>query len=222
MRLTLPASKLLAWFLLVCFARVGHPDMNPERTLDLAGIPKSERHSLGVPGSSIGGTSEGHVIAPDRYHLPLKAKIERTEKSDRAALRVWIELQNTGTVEAPPFQLSSCVDERKAHGPDQLGRRTFEFRFEFSGNDLKVPIGTTADVTFGAATVSECSIPVAAGNSALVILETEVPPQLRAAPARTSHVQINALLEELTLENNKFQVSRRSQEVRSDAVPLSF
>ena len=216
------ANDFRSWLLFIALGVAGNLVQRPDQTLDLAAVPKSERHSLGIPGSSIGGTSDGHIFGPERYKLPLKVKIEKIQARDRATLLVQIELQNMGTQDGAPFKLPSCVDERKAHGNDQLDRRTLEIRFGFSDNPLKPPMMITGDVTFGAATVPECLISIAPGGTAHIVLEIELPPEIREVPAGNSRLQLSAVLEELTLENKKFQVSSRSQEIRSDPVHVAF
>src|SRR4029077_17106872 len=94
------------------------------------------------------------------------------------------------------------------------------FRFEFSAQNLRVPVTTTGEVTFAAASVPECSTSLPPGARVLVLLETPLPSDLQAPPTKPNQLKIRVLCDELTLENNRFQVSKQSRNIQSEAVPL--
>jgi hypothetical protein len=220
MRLTLPATKILSCCLLVCLGETKQSIPKDVQLLDLTTIPPSERRSLGVPGSSGGGTSDGRSLGPPLYDLPLKVRIEKTELRhgpSAYALRLWIEFVNADTAR---FQFPSCVDELKAHGDSQIGRRTFAFRLEFSGQNLKVPVTTAGEVTFAATSIPECSISLAPGARIQVLLEIPVPSGLQTPSTKPNEMKISVLCDEFTLENNRFQVGKQSREIRSNSVAL--
>jgi hypothetical protein len=221
MRLIHHARKIFSCgLLLISLGAKCQAPSKSEQTLDLTLAPTSERRSLGVPGSFGGGTSDGRSLGPEQYDLPLKAKIEKTELRQGPSgdvLRLRVEVLNTG---ATPFQLPSCVDELKAHGANQIDRRTFEFRFEFSGQHLEIPIRTTADVTFNASSTPQCSIPIPPGARIHIVLETAVTGAARASGTVSSQTKVSALFDELTLDNNRFQVIKQSREIRSEPVPF--
>jgi hypothetical protein len=218
---TPPVTEILTWFLLICLAGTKQSFTKQDPVLDLTIAPASMRRSLGVPGSFVSGTSNGRVLGPPEYGLPLRVRIEETQQGRDPSgnlLRLQVELLNAGTV---PYQLPSCVDEVKAHGVNQTDRRTFEFRFEFSGESLSVPATTTGAVTFTAASVSECSTAILPGTRIHVLLETTVPDNVRTLLKQSHRIELIASCGEFVLEDNRFQVSKRSREVRSSPVAVT-
>jgi hypothetical protein len=194
MRPTPPVTEILTWCLLICLAGTKQSLPKEDPVLDLTVAPSSMRRSLGVPGSFVSGTSNGRLLEPPEYDLPLRVRIEETQQGlgpSGNLLRVKVELLNVGTV---LYQLPSCVDEVKAHGVNQRDRRTFEFRFEFSGESLSAPATTTGAVTFTAASVPECSISLLPGTRIHVLLETTVPDTMDGAIDELLKVMLQKVL----------------------------
>jgi hypothetical protein len=132
-------------------------------------------------------------------------------------LRLKVELLNTGKV---PYQLPSCVDEVKAHGVNQTDRRTFEFRFEFSGGNLRAT--ATGAVSFTAASVPECSTTIPPGTRIHVFVETTVPDTVRTALEQPHRIDLVASCGEFVVEDNRFQLSKRFGEIRSSPILLGL
>jgi hypothetical protein len=222
MRPTPRVTEILTWCLLICLVGTQQSFPKEDPVLDLTIAPASMRRSLGVPGSFVSGTSNGSVLGPPEYDLPLKVRIEETQQGRDPSgnlLRLQVELLNAGTV---LYQLPSCVDEVKAHGVNQTDRRTFEFRFEFSGGNLRAPATTTGAVSFTAASVPECSTPIPPGARIHVLVETTVPDNVRTLLKQSHRINLIASCGEFVLEDSRFQLSKRSREIRSGPVPLTL
>jgi len=220
MRLTPHVIEILTWCLLICLAATKQslPDEDP--VLDLSVAPSSARRSLGVPGSFVSGTSNGHVLGPPEYDLPLRVRIEEMQQGpSENLLRLQVELLNADTM---LYQLPSCVDEVKAHGVNQTDRRTFEFRVEFSGKNLRAPATTTGAVSFTAASVPECTTTIRPGARIHVLFETTVPDDVRTLLKQSRRIDLIAACDEFVLEDSRFQLSKRSKEIRSGPVPVTL
>jgi hypothetical protein len=169
----------------------------------------------------VSGTSDGRILGPPEYDLPLRVRIEDMQQGpSESLLRLQVELLNAGKV---PYQLPSCVDEVKAHGVNQTRRRTFEFRFEFSEEEENVRAPTTTGaVSFTAASVPECSTTIPPGTRIHVFVETTVPDSIRTLLKQPHRIDLIASCGEFVLEDNRFQLSKRSREIRSSPVPLAL
>ena len=190
--------------------------------LDLTKTPPSDRRSLGVPGSAIGGIIAGTATGPQLYELPIDIRIDKLElrpSQGRQVLNLRIEIANKGAL---PFDLPSCLDEVMAHGPEDVDRRSFQFGVEFSSPQLKRTVTSVTGVTFSSASKPECFSAMRPGERVFVVMDAEISQAVLDLLRKPSRVRVRAFCSEWKLEDRRFFVSKRSKQVQSNPAELGL
>ncbi|MBV9180366.1 MAG: hypothetical protein JO356_03575 [Acidobacteria bacterium] len=188
-------------------AEAARPESQYVFVLDLTKTPQSARSSLGVPGEHVGGVT-GKIQTNAHYQLPIDITIVNLH-IDGPVVKVELEIRNHGHA---TFGLPSCSNELKAH----LGskdRRTLQFSFNFMADEHRT--SEVADVTYSGA--PGCAVNLQEGAKALVILSVNVPPEFREL---LSTMQIQAVCTEMSLENQRLEISAFSDPIKSSPVSL--
>ncbi len=187
-----------------------------EKILDLTRTAASERRSLGVPGSSMGGTTTAGGRR-ETYQLPLNVRIRGVElnKNEPNDVLVRIELTNTGKT---TYTLPSCLDQPQGQHPGSSNRRTFEFGLEFPSSEKQQYIRELADVTYGSDSEPQCLITLNANESILVIFSFRIPRRVQEISLREARV----FCDELRLADDRYYIKAWSAEIKSAPVRLDW
>jgi len=160
---------------------------------------------------------------PRGYELPLQIKIlgsKRSPGAERNNVALEVLLRNTGRV---PFDLPVSRDFVRVHQVGNKGRRAFLFKTRIMPSDGPHPIEDVVGSTSSAESIADSLLRLNPGQSVLVLLPVNLTSLAKELPTRVrTDVGIQVVCNEYTLEDDRYYVKSRSEEVRSEIAQVEI
>ena len=203
---SLSTRLLLPFALVLVLPNVGATqEKTLSRYIDLTKPPLTGQQGLGVPGGS-GGTFQ----AP-RYKLPLRLEIIHLSAVGTGEFVLQVRLENTGTA---PFDLPVSRNISDVQRTPSASRRVFSLAIrQVSPAHAKT---WTVAVTAGSASMPHSLLPLQPGESAQVLIQVLSGRLKEAIPTDTRRFDVRVLCDEWTLDDDRFFVRAKSQEIASE------
>jgi hypothetical protein len=209
---------VISLFILV--AALGVSSLAQESTTQLLDLTKpapKEQQETGLPGMSVGGIGGQHL--PSTYRLPLRIELVSIDpqpvKLFGDKFIVEVRLRNASAV---AFFLPASQNSVEVLRHEGRGRRNFDFDLVFANPKTGQQILSVTAIAAGSDTVNGSLLRIPPGGEVRVLFTADLGPVAAAFGHDLDKIEIRAGASEITFEDRRYFVERKSEEIISENV----